>query len=516
MNPLPLRSIVLLVILSLAGIFIYQAYWLMGLYRTMHADMERSVREALRMSDYTEMLLRIRNLREEGDTHGSLSVSAGYDYDSDTYMQQSVIERTDSLAGQAGSLVKQASTLLRDTVPASPTDGESSVAVLAVQGKGLGVMLGDKRTMTELAAYLQRGLHSGLDALCDPDVEVFDSLLTRNLHEAGIDRPHRLEYLHRGLTPDSTQLWNDTIRVCATAGYRPTARAQTYEYAFDMHEHHYYRLTMEPDSLFVLRQMAGILATSLVILLILAFAFWYLVRTLLRQKTLDEMKSDFTNNITHELKTPIAVAYAANDALLNFDRADDRVQRERYLRICQEQLQRLGGLVEQILSLSMERRKTFRLQREELSLRELLESLAEQHRLKADKPVALSVSVEPENLTVRADRTHFANILSNLIDNAIKYSPERAEVSVRCRPVADGTDGCPTVEISVADHGIGLSPEQQRHVFDKFYRVPRGNRHDVKGYGLGLFYVRTMVEKHGGNVRVSSEAGKGSVFTVRI
>lgn len=502
MNPLPLRSIVLLVILSLAGIFIYQAYWLMGLYRTMHADMERSIREALRMSDYTEMLLRIQHLREGDGTHGSVSVSAGYDYDKDTYMQQSVVERTDSVR--------------RDTLSASITGGGSSEALLSVHGKGLGVILGDKRTMMELATYLQRGLHSGLDALCDPDVEVFDSLLTHNLYEAGIDRPHRLEYLHRGQMSDSTQVWNDTVQTCTTAGYQPTARARTYKYAFDMHAHHYYRLTMEPDSLFVLRQMAGILATSLVILLILAFAFWYLVRTLLRQKTLDEMKSDFTNNITHELKTPIAVAYAANDALLNFDRADDREQRERYLRICQEQLQRLGGLVEQILSLSMERRKTFHLQCEELPLHELLESLAEQHRLKAGKPVALSLSIEPENLTVRADRTHFTNILSNLIDNAVKYSPGRAEVSVRCRPIADEMESGAKVEICVADRGIGLSAEQQRHVFDKFYRVPHGNLHDVKGYGLGLFYVRTMVEKHGGSVSVRSEVGKGSVFTVRI
>ena len=135
------------------------------------------------------------------------------------------------------------------------------------------------------------------------------------------------------------------------------------------------------------------------------------------------MKSDFTNNITHELKTPIAVAYAANDALLNFGQADEKAKRDKYLSISQEQLQRLSGLVEQILTMSMEQRKTFRLRPEEITLATLLESLTEQHKLKATNPIDIDYRVEPANLTVFADRTHFSNILSNLIDNAVKYSP---------------------------------------------------------------------------------------------
>ena len=260
--------------------------------------------------------------------------------------------------------------------------------------------------------------------------------------------------------------------------------------------------------------MAGILTTSLVILLILGFSFWYLIRTILRQKTLEEMKSDFTNNITHELKTPIAVAYAATDALLNFHQADDPGKRERYLRICQEQLGRLGGLVEQILSMSMERRKTFRLRLEEIRLADLLPSLVELHKLKADKPVHVTLDIIPEDLTVTADRTHLANIVSNLLDNAVKYSRDRADITVRCRSTE--ADGRTWTEITVADHGIGIARDRLPHVFDKFYRVPTGNRHEVKGYGLGLFYVKTMVEKHGGTVEVKSEPGKGSEFIVRI
>ena len=227
------------------------------------------------------------------------------------------------------------------------------------------------------------------------------------------------------------------------------------------------------------------------------------------------LKNDFLNDYAHELKTPIAVAYAANDALLNFNQAEEKAKRDKYLRICQEQLQRLSGLVEQILSMSMERRRTFRLHPEEFAIRDILETLIEQHRLKAESSVHISVDIEPEDLSVLADRTHFSNIISNLIDNAIKYSHGEAEVAIHCRKVTVEGQNEQT-EISVSDHGIGIAPEKQKHIFDKFYRVPTGNLHDVKGYGLGLFYVKTMIEKHGGSVSVKSELGKGSTFTIRI
>ena len=201
--------------------------------------------------------------------------------------------------------------------------------------------------------------------------------------------------------------------------------------------------------------------------------------------------------------------------MLNFNQAEEKIQRDKYLRICQEQLQRLSGLVEQILSMSMERRKTFRLHPEVLSIEGILEPLIEQHKLKSEKPVHISMDIEPSGLTLTADRTHFSNIISNLIDNAIKYSPEEAEVNIRCRQTCSAEQG-ELVEITISDRGIGIDSEKQKHIFDKFYRVPTGNLHNVKGYGLGLFYVKTMTEKHGGSVSVKSEPGKGSTFIVKL
>jgi len=228
------------------------------------------------------------------------------------------------------------------------------------------------------------------------------------------------------------------------------------------------------------------------------------------QKTVDEMKSDFTNNITHELKTPIAITYAATDALLNFNIIDNKNKREKYLCICLEQLQRLSGLVEQILSMSMEQRKTFRLNPEIIQIKELADNLIEQHKIKADKPVCFTLSVEPEELTIKADRVHTYNILSNLLDNAVKYSPDKADVSISIEN--EGNE----LSVKVKDKGIGIAPEKQTHIFDKFYRVPTGNLHDVKGFGLGLFYVRTLTEKMGGSIEVKSALGKGSTFIFKL
>ena len=549
---LPFKYIAILVIVSLAGIFAYQAYWLTGLYHTMHSEMERDITEAMRMSDYNEMMIRVDKMKQDDINHGEVSVSAGYSDDGKSFVRSSTtISREDSLDNTTlhetfmpkGDSVyvthPNDSTRVEDSVlfidqhretdkvrwmsadsarerlEEAVKDSDSSPqSALSAKG-GLDVILRDQNSMLELATYLQRGLHSGLDIISDPDVVLYDSLLTSFLHDRNINLPHRLLHLHKGSKWDSTILYIDTLVNIGTPGYVPPSKAVAYNYSFDINTNQSYRLIMEPAGMLVLRQMSGILTTSFVILIVLAFSFWFLIRTILKQKTLEEMKSDFTNNITHELKTPIAVAYAANDALLNFNQAEEKAQRDKYLRICQEQLQRLSGLVEQILSMSMERRRTFRLHPEEFAIRDILETLIEQHKLKAESSVHISVDIEPEDLSVLADRTHFSNIISNLIDNAIKYSHGEAEVAIHCRKVTVEGQNEQT-EISVSDHGIGIAPEKQKHIFDKFYRVPTGNLHDVKGYGLGLFYVKTMIEKHGGSVSVKSELGKGSTFTIRI
>ena len=167
-------------------------------------------------------------------------------------------------------------------------------------------------------------------------------------------------------------------------------------------------------------------------------------------------------------------------------------------------------MVEQILSMSMENRDRLSLRIESTELKPLLESLAAQTRLSAGKPCQIAISVIPEGLKADIDASLMSSVLATILDNAVKYSVDSADIHLS----ADEKDG--HIRISVRDNGIGIAPEKQAHIFEKFYRVPTGDVHDVKGYGIGLFFAKTIVEKHGGHISVDSEPGKGSTFTIEL
>ena len=208
--------------------------------------------------------------------------------------------------------------------------------------------------------------------------------------------------------------------------------------------------------------------------------------------------------MTHELKTPIAIAYSANDALLNYDTDNDPDKKTKYLMIANKQLRRLGELVENILAMSMERRKTMKLKPEDIKLCEFVEEIAAAQRMRGDKDIAINVDVA-DNIVVDADKTHLANVLNNLIDNAIKYSGESVEISI------SGDNN----ELSVRDNGIGIPAKSIPYLFNKFYRVPHGNRQDVRGYGIGLYYVKSILDKMDWTIKVRSTEGNGSMFTIK-
>ena len=478
---LPSCHIIILLIVSLTALFGYQVYWLSGLYKSRYQSDESLINVSLQMADFAEIMERVKTLRSEGDLHGSVTIAQGW---SNAGKQTKV--RTDSVVvNNDGTRTIKVTTIKTEKSEDSISASASSYAV---------------SSPGEMSSAYQIGLHQGIDNISKPNPAVLDSILMERLASYEVNAPHRLLMLSGA----------DTLAVVSTQGYTPSSRAKDFDLSYgEEGEGKIYRLTMEPLTLVILRKMAGVIAASLVLFLILAFSFWFLIHTMLKQKSLEEMKSDFTNNITHELKTPVAVAYAANDALLNFEAGNDPEKRREYLEISQSQLKKLEGMIEQILSMSMESRKTFELRKEDIPLKPLLQTLAEQHRLSAEKPCSFHIEAE-DDLIIHADRFHFGNVISNLIENAIKYSGDAVNIVIRAKTTSGG------VEISVKDNGIGIAPDKQKHIFDKFYRVPTGDIHDVKGYGLGLYYAKTMVEKHGGTISVSSTLGKGSEFRIFI
>jgi signal transduction histidine kinase len=212
--------------------------------------------------------------------------------------------------------------------------------------------------------------------------------------------------------------------------------------------------------------------------------------------------------MTHELKTPIAIAYAATDAMLNFDTLDNKEKSREYLQHTKSQLVHLNGLVEQILTLSVEQRKNFKLNISEFNLNTVINNLIDQFKLKYNKPLIFNISPENTEIQINADKLHLSNAISNLFDNAIKYGKNEVEITINISQTDNYT------EIKIKDNGPGIPASSLNKIFDKFYRVPTGNIHEVKGFGLGLNYVKSIMEKHGGSVNVTSREGYGSTFTL--
>lgn len=320
--------------------------------------------------------------------------------------------------------------------------------------------------------------------------EMMDSILFQNFKEAGIDE------IFRPL--DTPDVVSDTDS--ASAGYiivKSTLGKKLYSFDTGL------------MTGYILLNMSGIIFTSLMVVAIVIFSFWFFINTLKKQMEFDEMKSSFTSNITHELKTPIAVAYAANDALLNYGLADNPVKREEYLLDTKEQLEKLSALVERILSMSMKERGNFRLEVSETNIRDMFEKIVQETRLRTAKACDIQIEAD-DNLTAIFDAKLMSSVVSTLVDNAVKYSGESVRILLKAIRKSD------KLFISVSDNGIGIAQEHQRHVFEKFYRVPHGDVHEVKGYGIGLYFAKTIVERHGGQISLTSTPGNGSTFTIEL
>lgn len=265
-----------------------------------------------------------------------------------------------------------------------------------------------------------------------------------------------------------------------------------------------YKVCFSPLNGHILRQMSGIILTSAAILVLMSFLIWYLLHWVVKLRTIEQMKDDFTHNMTHELKTPVAVAYSAADSMLRYYDQSDEARNKQFLKIIMQRLSYLSGMIENILSMSMERFKTMKLNIVEVALKPIVEEISGMIELKAAKPVKIDIDI-PDSLSIQADSLNLGNILSNLIDNALKYSGDSVHIIIK----ADAHS------ITISDNGIGIDKENLPFIFDKFYRVISGDRYEVGGYGLGLFYVKHITELMGWNIDVASKPGQGTKFTIR-
>ena len=261
----------------------------------------------------------------------------------------------------------------------------------------------------------------------------------------------------------------------------------------------------------VVRQVWLPISSSLLFIGVIIFCFIYAIKVIIRQKALSDIKNDFINNMTHEFKTPLATVSLAVEALQDPELSNQDKFRARYLGIIKEENKRLVSQVENVLQAAALDKKDFKLKIEKINLSDLLESNVDQMSLQLEKRKGkISFLNKLKDPVIEGDAFHITHIINNLLDNANKYSPEKPVIKIEAKD--DGDE----VIVSIQDQGMGMTKESQRKIFDKFYRVPTGNLHDVKGFGLGLSYVKTMLEAHNGDIHVHSELGKGSTFTINL
>jgi two-component system, OmpR family, phosphate regulon sensor histidine kinase PhoR len=249
------------------------------------------------------------------------------------------------------------------------------------------------------------------------------------------------------------------------------------------------------------------LALSVLFTGIILFCFWYTIQVIYRQKQISEMKNDFINNMTHEFKTPIATISLATDSINNPMILGNPDKIKRFTEIIRQENKRMNAQVERVLQMALIDKSDFELNLSELNLHDTIKQAVVNFSLQIEKREGvLTTDLQATHPIIEADATHISSVIHNLLDNANKYSPEKPEINIATRDVSNG------VEVTIQDKGIGISKEARKNIFDKFYRVHTGNLHDVKGFGLGLSYVKAIMTAHKGSIDVKSEPGQGSSF----
>ncbi len=272
-----------------------------------------------------------------------------------------------------------------------------------------------------------------------------------------------------------------------------------------------YKLVLGNTMPYLLKKISWPILFSLFLVAITMVSFLLMYRSLMQQQRLAALKNDFISNVTHELKTPIATVNVALEALKSFNALNDPQRTKEYLDISQQELQRLSLLVDKVLRVSMFENRNVALKPEHFNLLTLVNEVCSSMRLQFEKLQAVvHIDSSGEDLEIYADRLHIMSVIYNLLDNALKYSKGQPVINIAIKEAGD------SVEMQFSDQGIGIPEAYQSKVFDKFFRVPQGDVHDVKGYGLGLSYVYHIIKQHEGSIALQSEPGKGTNFSINL
>ncbi|MFM9825964.1 sensor histidine kinase [Flavobacterium sp.] len=334
-------------------------------------------------------------------------------------------------------------------------------------------------------------------------VENLNKLLKNELEEYGVN------------TPFEFAVFNDEMETKVKSNGFIYDKNKTYSIPIfiDNEGNNKYKLLVEfpQKKKFILSDLIGITLLSIIFTLIIIIAYSSALNQLIRQRNISVIKTDFINNMTHEFKTPIATINLALDAIKNPKIIDDKQKVLKYLQMIKEENKRMHAQVENVLRISKLEKKELNISKVPLNIIGVIEDAIEHvHLILEDRKGTITNHFSALRTSVLINDTHFTNVIVNILENAIKYSPETPEINLFVENVKD------FVVIKIKDNGIGMSKIAQKRVFEKFYREHTGDLHNVKGHGLGLAYVKRIIEDHNGQIFVESEKGKGSTFIIKI
>ena len=366
-------------------------------------------------------------------------------------------------------------------------------------------------SVTDAMDEVLRNLSSDNPGESGPDVESMDyESLTASINDA---------LLQNGVDLLPTVAVSDialsTFYYCSKPGAESKISDSPFKYNVILYyrgkaEDMYISLYFSDKALYLMKNSNVLVLMSIMLIVIIAMAYLTITRSMHNQRKIDEMKTNFINNMTHELKTPISTI-RLETCYLSENMDSPECDTKQHIEVIHAENERMLRLVEAVLRNSRMARKKFTLHYSEVDINQLVSNELERAQVRLENASgSASADYAPSPLSVYGDADHLSNMVSNLIDNAIKYSPKNPTIKVRT--AVEGK----YISLSITDNGIGISKEDRRHIFENFYRVSTGDRHDVKGFGIGLNYVLQVVKAHKGKIDIDSELGKGSTFTIRL
>jgi two-component system phosphate regulon sensor histidine kinase PhoR len=486
MNARRIKLIIGLMTLALAGIICLQIYWIGWNIRLNEEQFDKNVYAALnRVASKLQYLEEVRVLE-------ALSASKGPEVEASRNIKRAAQQLENGFSKRR--LEAQAA----DTLPNPGAGG---------QGFESNVTLWEYMKVTQLVNSKPLAERVPLDLLAKSIQEEIEGRGIHSAYQYGVYSKARGSYVivndHFVVEDNGPQIAQGGAPTLFNSPYKVALFTQDIESPGDL------SLYFPNRTRIVLGSVFGMLALSIVFTGIVLFCFWYTIMVIYRQKQLSEMKTDFINNMTHEFKTPIATISLAADSIGSPMILSNPDKIKRFVDIIRQENRRMNSQVERVLQMALIDKKDFELSLGELNLHEVIEQAVGNFSLQVERREGvLRTDLQASNPVITGDSTHIASVIHNLLDNANKYSPEKPDITISTRTVPIG------VEITVTDKGMGINKEVRKHIFDKFYREHTGNVHDVKGFGLGLSYVKAIMTAHKGLVDVHSEPGKGSSFVL--